>query len=71
MPAMALNMIQDIWKDMSIGDRQEGITALRNDIDEMTTNDYIIRNVKNLQEHMNEMKEMQKAIAHMEEHLND
>lgn len=71
MPAMALNMMQEIWEDMSIEDRQEGITALRNDIDEMTTNDYIIRNVKNLQEHMNEMKEMQKAIAHMEEHSND
>lgn len=71
MPAMALNMMQEIWEDMSIEDRQEGITALRNDIDEMTTNDYIIHNVENLQEHMNEMKEMQKAIAHMEEHLYD
>lgn len=71
MPAMALNMTQAIWKDMTIKDRQEGITALRNDIDKMTTNDYIIHNVENLQEHMNEMKEMQKAVAHMEEHLND
>lgn len=71
MPAMALNMTQAIWKDMSIEDRQEGITALRNDINKMTTNDYIIHNVENFQEHMNEMKEMQKAVAHMEEHLND
>lgn len=70
-PAMALNMTQAIWEDMTIKDRQEGITALRNDIDKMTTNDYIIHNVENLQEHMNEMKEMQKAVAHMEEHLND
>lgn len=70
-PATALNMVQVIWEDMSVKDRQEGITALRNDIDEMTTNDYIIHNVQNLPEHMNEMKEMQKAIAHMEEHLND
>lgn len=70
-PAMALNMTQAIWGDMSIKDRQEGITALRNDIDKMTTNDYIIHNVENLQEHMNEMKEMSKAIAHMEKHLND
>lgn len=71
MPAMALNMTQAIWEDMSIKDRQEGITALQNDIDKMTTNDYIIHNVENFQEHMNEMKEMQKAVAHMEEHLND
>lgn len=71
MPAMALNMTQAIWGDMTIKDRQEGITALRNDIDKMTTNDYIIHNVENLQEHMNEMKEMSKAVAHMEEHLND
>lgn len=70
-PAMALNMTQEIWKDMTVEDRQEGITALRNDIDKMTTNDYIIHNVENFQEHMNEMREMQKAIAHMEEHLND
>lgn len=70
-PAMALNMTQAIWGDMTIKDRQEGITALRNDIDKMITNDYIIHNVENLQEHMNEMKEMQKAVAHMEEHLND
>lgn len=70
-PAMALNMTQAIWEDMSIEDRQEGVTALRNDIDKMTTNDYIIHNVENLQEHMNEMKEMSKAVAHMEEHLND
>ena len=70
-PAMALNMTQAIWEDMTIKDRQEGITALRNDIDKMTTNDYIIHNVENLQEHMNEMKEMSKAVAHMEEHLND
>lgn len=70
-PATALNMTQVIWEDMSIKDRQDGITALRNDIDKMTTNDYIIHNVENLQEHMNEMKEMSKAVAHMEEHLND
>lgn len=70
-PATALNMMQAIWEDMSTKDRKKGITALRNDIDEMTTNDYIIHNVENLQEHINEMKEMQKAIAHMEEHLND
>ena len=70
-PATALNMTQVIWEDMSIKDRQDGITALRNDIDKMTTNDYIIHNVENLQEHMNEMREMQKAVAHMEEHLND
>lgn len=70
-PATALNMTQVIWEDMSIKDRQDGITALRNDIDKMTTNDYIIHNVENFQEHMNEMKEMQKAVAHMEEHLND
>lgn len=70
-PAMALNMTQAIWGDMSIKDRQDGITALQNDIDKMTTNDYIIHNVENLQEHMNEMREMQKAADHMEEHLND
>lgn len=70
-PATALNMTQVIWEDMSIEDRQKGITALQNDINKMTTNDYIIHNVENLQEHMNEMKEMQKAVAHMEEHLND
>lgn len=70
-PATALNMTQVIWEDMSIKDRQEGITALQNDIDKMTTNDYIIHNVKNLQEHMDEMREMQKAADHMEEHLND
>ena len=70
-PATALNMTQVIWEDMSIEDRQDGITALRNDINKMTTNDYIIHNVENLQEHMNEMKEMQKAVTHMEEHLND
>lgn len=70
-PAMALNMTQTIWEDMTIKDRQEGITALRNDINKMTTNDYIIHNVENLREHMNEMKEMSKAVAHMEEHLND
>lgn len=70
-PAMALNMTQAIWEDMSIKDRQDGITALQNDIDKMTTNDYIIHNVENLQEHMNEMREMQKAADHMEEHLND
>lgn len=70
-PAMALNMTQAIWEDMTIKDRQDGITALRNDINKMTTNDYIIHNVENFQEHMNEMKEMQKAVAHMEEHLND
>lgn len=70
-PATALNMTQVIWEDMSIKDRQDGITALQNDINKMTTNDYIIHNVENLQEHMNEMKEMQKAVAHMEEHLND
>jgi uncharacterized protein YeeX (DUF496 family) len=70
-PATALNMTQVIWEDMSIKDRQEGITALQNDIDKMTTNDYIIHNVENLQEHMNEMREMQKAADHMEEHLND
>lgn len=70
-PATALNMTQVIWEDMSIEERQKGITALRNDIDKMTTNDYIIHNVENFQEHMNEMKEMQKAVAHMEEHLND
>lgn len=68
-PAMALNMTQAIWEDMSVEDRQEGITALRNDIDKMTTNDYIIHNVENFQEHMNEMKEMSKAVAYMEEHL--
>lgn len=71
MPAMALNMTQAIWEDMSIEDRQKGITALQNDINKMTTNDYIIHNVENLQEHMNEMREMQKAADHMEEHLND
>lgn len=70
-PATALNMTQVIWEDMSIEDRQKGITALRNDINKMITNDYIIHNVENLQEHMNEMKEMSKAAAHMEEHLND
>lgn len=70
-PATALNMTQVIWEDMSIKDRQEGITALQNDIDKMTTNDYITHNVENLQEHMNEMREMQKAADHMEEHLND
>lgn len=70
-PATALNMTQVIWEDMSIKDRQEGITALQNDINKMTTNDYIIHNVENLQEHMNEMREMQKAADHMEEHLND
>lgn len=70
-PAMALNMTQAIWEDMSIEDRQKGITALQNDINKMTTNDYIIHNVENLQEHMNEMREMQKAVDHMEEHLND
>lgn len=70
-PATALNMTQVIWEDMSIKDRQDGITALQNDIDKMTTNDYIIHNVENLQEHMDEMREMQKAADHMEEHLND
>lgn len=70
-PATALNMTQVIWEDMSIKDRQDGITALQNDIDKMTTNDYIIHNVENLQQHMNEMREMQKAADHMEEHLND
>lgn len=70
-PATALNMTQVIWEDMSIEDRQKGITALQNDINKMTTNDYIIHNVENLQEHMNEMREMQKAADHMEEHLND
>lgn len=70
-PAMALNMTQAIWEDMTIKDRQDGITALQNDIDKMTTNDYIIHNVENLQEHMNEMREMQKAADYMEEHLND
>lgn len=70
-PATALNMTQVVWENMSIEDRQKGITALRNDINKMTTNDYIIHNVENLQEHMNEMKEMQKAVAHMKEHLYD
>lgn len=70
-PATALNMTQVIWEDMSIEDRRKGITALQNDINKMTTNDYIIHNVENLQEHMNEMREMQKAADHMEEHLND
>lgn len=70
-PALALNVAQAIWEDITIKERQEGITALRNDIDKMTTNDYIIHNVENLQEHMNEIKEMSKAVAHMEEHLND
>ena len=70
-PATALNMTQVIWEDMSIEDRQKGITALQNDINKMTTNDYIIHNVENLQEHMNEMREMQKAADYMEEHLND
>lgn len=72
-PAMALNMTQAIWKDMSIEDRQEGITALRNDIDKMTKPDWIKENIEGneLEAHSAEMIEMSKAIAHMEEHLND
>lgn len=72
-PAMALNMTQAIWKDMTIKDRQEGITALRNDIDKMTTPDWIEENIEEneLEAHSAEMIEMSKAVAHMEEHLND
>lgn len=72
-PAMALNMTQAIWEDMTIKDRQEGITALRNDIDKMTTPDWIEENIEEneLEAHSAEMIEMSKAIAHMEEHLND
>ena len=72
-PAMALNMMQVIWEDMSIKDRQEGITALRNDIGEMTTPDWIEENIEEnqLEAHSAEMIEMSKAVAHMEEHLND
>jgi hypothetical protein len=72
-PAMALNMTQAIWEDMTVKDRQEGITALRNDIDKMTTPDWIEENIEEneLEAHSSEMIEMSKAIAHMEEHLND
>lgn len=72
-PAMALNMTQAIWEDMSIKDRQEGITALRNDIDKMTAPGWIEENIEEneLEAHSAEMIEMSKAIAHMEEHLND
>lgn len=72
-PATALSMTQVIWKDMSIEDRQKGITALRNDIDKMTTPDWIEENIEGneLEAHSAEMIEMSKAIAHMEEHLND
>ena len=73
MPAMALNMTQAIWEDMSIEDRQEGITALRNDIDKMTDPLWIDENIEEseLEAHSAEMIEMSKAIPHMEEHLND
>lgn len=72
-PHMALNMTQTIWEDMSIKDRQEGITALKNDIDRMTTPLWIAKNIEESEEeaHSAEMIEMSKAIAHMEEHLND
>lgn len=72
-PAMALNMTQAIWEDMSIKDRQEGITALRNDIDKMTAPKWIENNIEPSGEeaHSAEMIEMSKAVAHMEEHLND
>lgn len=68
-PAMALNMTQAIWEDMSIKDRQEGITALRNDVDKMTAPEWIEES--ELEAHSAEMIEMSKAIAHMEKHLND
>lgn len=72
-PAMALNMTQAIWEDMTIKDRQEGITALRNDIDKMTEPLWIEENIEEneLEAQSAEMIEMSKAIAHMEEHLND
>lgn len=72
-PAMALNMTQAIWEDMSVKDRQEGITALRNDIDKMTAPEWIEEHIEEseLEAHSAEMIEMSKAIAHMEEHLND
>lgn len=72
-PATALNMTQVIWEDMSIEDRQKGITALRNDIDKMTEPLWIEENIEEneLEAHSAEMIEMSKAIAHMEEHLND
>nr|DAT97200.1 MAG TPA: hypothetical protein [Caudoviricetes sp.] len=72
-PAMALNMTQAIWEEMSIEDRQKGITALRNDIDKMTTPDWIENNIEPSEQeaHSAEMIEMSKAVAHMEEHLND
>ena len=72
-PAMALNMTQAIWEDMTIKDRQEGITALRNDIDKMTEPLWIEENIEEneLEAHSAEILEMSKAVAHMEEHLND
>ena len=72
-PAMALNMTQAIWEDMTIKDRQEGITALRNDIDKMIDPLWIDENIEEseLEAHSAEMLEMSKAVAHMEEHLND
>lgn len=70
-PHMALNMTQAIWEDMSIKDRQEGITALQNDIDKMTDPDWILHNVEFPHAHKLEMEEMQKAVDHMKEHLWD
>lgn len=72
-PAMALNMTQAIWEEMSIKDRQEGITALRNDIEHMTVPQWIENNIEpsEVEAHMLEMEEMSKAVEHMQEHLND
>ena len=72
-PATALEMTQVIWEAMSIKERQEGITALRNDIDKMTEPDWIENNIEpsGQEAHSAEMIEMSKAVAHMEEHLND
>lgn len=72
-PAMTLRMAYAVWEDMSIEDRQEGITALRNDIDKMTDPLWIDENIEEseLEAHSAEMIEMSKAVAHMEEHLND
>lgn len=72
-PAMALNMTQAIWKDMSIKDRQEGITALQSEIDKMIEPAWIAKNIEEseLEAHSAEMFEMSKAVGYMKEHLND
>lgn len=72
-PAMTLRMAQAVWEDMSIEDRQEGITALCNDIDKMTDPFWIGENIEEseLEAHSAEMIEMSKALAYMEEHLHD